>query len=106
MKLQEEPHTYKIQLIADEIVDDVLDKLPADRIVRFSARDSNIRLPCPGLLRVHATIARILHDSGMLAEIEKQSLEEYHDLHALAPDGSTDVSEAFQRALIRRATPW
>jgi hypothetical protein len=32
MKLQEEPHTYKIQLISDEISDDVLDTLPADRI--------------------------------------------------------------------------
>jgi hypothetical protein len=96
MKLQEEPHTYKIQLISDEIVDDVLDLLPTDRIVRFSAHDSNVQLPSPGLLRVHAIIARILHDSGLLVEIEEESPEEYDDLHALAPDGSTDVSKPFR----------
>jgi hypothetical protein len=75
-------------------------------IVRSKARDSNFPLPCPGLLQVHAMIARILYDSGMLAEIDKEGLEEYDDLHALAPDGSTNVSMAFQRALIRCAIPW
>ncbi|RJE26295.1 short chain dehydrogenase [Aspergillus sclerotialis] len=59
-----------------------------DRIIRLQKHyNSEIELPSSILLGVHATIAKIVHASGMADVIDK-TLEEIEDLCYLATDGT------------------
>ncbi|KAF8244646.1 hypothetical protein K440DRAFT_7592 [Wilcoxina mikolae CBS 423.85] len=75
--------------------------LPAGGIVRFSSHDPMIRLPCRGLLGVHASIAHILQESGMLPKIN-EGLRLREELCSLAPDGSTGVSDVWWGRFMKR----
>lgn len=69
----------------------VLDYLPEK--VTFKCHNSNSpsALPSPGLLKIHATIARIFHASGAAESIEK-AIRDLEEKAPLAKDGSSDIS--------------
>lgn len=52
---------------------------------------TDLKLPSAGLLKVHATLAKILHASGAAKTIEKK-LEDLDTTAVLANDGSSDIA--------------
>jgi hypothetical protein len=60
-----------------------------DRIVQFRGH-ANIKLPSRTILQTHASLAKILHASGMAETIHK-IMEEREELQYLASDGSTNI---------------
>ncbi|KAF8464679.1 hypothetical protein BDZ91DRAFT_783580 [Kalaharituber pfeilii] len=64
--------------------------LPDNGIMKFTAHHPSHRLPHPTLLETHASIAKILHMSGMGEYIENL-LRERELIGCLANDGSTDI---------------
>lgn len=59
-------------------------------LVEFK-QHANFELPSRTLLGIHATLARVMHASGMGERIEK-IIRDRETLRCLAPDGSTDVN--------------
>ncbi|PGH34441.1 hypothetical protein GX50_02709 [[Emmonsia] crescens] len=59
------------------------------RLVTFQAH-TNTPLPSPAILQAHATLANILHASGIGEHIEN-IMREFEETRYLAPDGSDDI---------------
>lgn len=64
---------------------------PSSMRVTFFANGTDVPLPNPRLLEVHAAIARVLHASGSAEYIDKV-LRDREDIRCLATDGSTDIA--------------
>lgn len=60
-----------------------------ERIVRFE-KHTDLDLPSPELLEIHAVLAKILHASGMGEYIEKV-IQDRSEIGHFATDGSTDI---------------
>ncbi|KAJ5104289.1 hypothetical protein NUU61_001636 [Penicillium alfredii] len=78
-------HTYTLKNYKPRLLDD----LPES--VTFTRHNSHFSLPSPGLLKIHATIARIFHASGAAEPIEK-AIRDLGETALLAKDGSSDIS--------------
>ncbi|KZF21946.1 hypothetical protein L228DRAFT_247558 [Xylona heveae TC161] len=61
------------------------------RLIKFT-QHSDVELPSRSLLLMHASLAKILHASGMSERIDKV-LQDREDIGCLATDGSTRVDE-------------
>lgn len=66
--------------------------LPKDGKVTMVNYKDSLPLPDPALLRVHASIARFLHVSGIGQHVDR-ILSERESIRHLAPDGSTDIGD-------------
>ena len=62
-----------------------------DRIIRFR-KHADVELPSRELLEMHATLAKILHASGMAEHIDK-IMKCREEIGCLASDGSTNIQE-------------
>jgi hypothetical protein len=74
--------------------------IPQNDVVRLTSHDHSVPLPSPVLLGVHATVAKVLHASG-LAEVINEIMEEKEGIGCLASDGTTDI----ERLLLIRSEP-
>lgn len=64
--------------------------LPVANLLTLTAHDGRDALPSPILLEVHASIARILHATGM-GELIERILRERDEIGQCAANGSTEL---------------
>ncbi|PLB46199.1 hypothetical protein P170DRAFT_501122 [Aspergillus steynii IBT 23096] len=83
----DKPHVYQIRNFTPR--DTLSIHLPRDGLVKFE-QNGTYKLPCPLLLSIHATIAKILHATGKAKEADRV-LKDKDMQGALARDGSTDI---------------
>lgn len=83
-------HTYRIQNYTPR-KPAVTNLLPASGLVTFVNHSTSHELPSPALLEFHAIIARILHATGKVEQVDKLQRDK-GDVGFLARDVSTDVA--------------
>lgn len=86
----ETEHQYRIKLFSG-FPDAYEFFLPSSGMVTFTSQDNRFRLPEPGLLAIHAAIAKILHATGR-GEIVDKILRDYKATRVLSRDGRSDIS--------------
>lgn len=79
-------HSYRIKRYRPNL----LSRLEPTSVM-FHQHDPRYALPDPELLKIHATIARILYASGKAEEIEKV-LRDRDEISVLAANGTTDIA--------------
>lgn len=86
----DQTHEYKIKNYKPNHKDTWILK-ERDNKVKFVNHDSRYELPDPILLETHAIIARILHATGKIEQVDR--LQDKKDsIGVLAADGSTDIA--------------
>ena len=93
----EHANTYQIKNYKERALELAI-LLPTSGIVEFISYNHAFELPSRTLLDVHATIARILHATG-LAEQADKIIRDREQTGALARDGSTDIARLLPSAL-------
>lgn len=77
---------------------DVITQLTASGFVEFTSHYSRFELPSQTLLGVHATIAKILHTTGVVEQAD-QIIRDREQISVLSRDGSTDITKLLSNAL-------
>ncbi|KAJ5678707.1 hypothetical protein N7462_006951 [Penicillium macrosclerotiorum] len=89
-------HSYRIKRYRPNF----LSRLEQTSVI-FYQHDPRYALPDPELLKIHATIARILYVSGKAAEIDKV-LRDRDEISVLAANGTTDIASLLATTTLGR----